>query len=585
MSTLSPEKKRLADGSSDLPSDADQLVLTSPPKKPSKVPDGVLKHEVIDLRDDDSDEEKPRTGVARNPLVQGAPYGRKIVEVPDPHPWEEDVKPPSAEDAFVLRTFREVSQSFAIIVHDVEYQQKAEALKFFQQYNEDRSHLLDGQEPRLVAIADALMAAATANEFRNQNEFLLGRESLQNSNCFLVELESSRRLMQRDAEVAVRDEVQASLDECQDQANRSVRIRQERVEALERQHPDDVRAPQAQTAQEQQSLLAKYTKREVLRAAENDELVKKKGLELKALRQEVMCYESLLKKAKSAKLEWRKLAEEIEQACPNCVRLEQDILVLQGQSVSEAEAYRQREVESSKSECHGLTKALAESQDVAKELEMELDVLSEATPSGSDLKAIWQIQEAKAQLSSAQAALEVERAALAEFVRTNRLEKGVLEAPKKLIREQEAKGEAGRRSQELSLAELRSELEKTQARQEVEKAGVERTPGLHQPSQPFPDKADSGPLIGSVRSAHDSPVGLLRDSRWALTPLPASPKKSSRIMYLAVRDGTEDTHDTLVYGVKIPTPPVSFAPPPRSNLAGVYELRGYPTPASQGHHG
>ncbi|RHY23415.1 hypothetical protein DYB32_009209 [Aphanomyces invadans] len=435
MSTLSPEKKRLADGSSDLPSDADQLVLTSPPKKPSKVPDGVLKHEVIDLRDDDSDEEKPRTG--------------------------------------------------------------AEALKFFQQYNEDRSHLLDGQETRLVAIADALMAAATANEFRNQNEFLLGRESLQNSNCFLVELESSRRLMQRDAEVAVRDEVQASLDECQvrwkkwfleyqasqegafqlktasalQAKDREIAAIQRtvRVEALERQHPDDVRAPQAQTAQEQQSLLAKYTKREVLRAAENDELVKKKGLELKALRQEVMCYESLLKKAKSAKLEWRKLAEEIEQACPNCVRLEQDILVLQGQSVSEAEAYRQREVESSKRECHGLTKALAESQDVVKELEMELDVLSEATPSGSDLEAIWQIQEAKAQLSSAQAALEVERAALAEFVRTNRLEKGVLEASKKLIREQEAKGEAGRRSQELSLAELRSELEKTQARQEVER--------------------------------------------------------------------------------------------------------------------
>ncbi|ETV90455.1 hypothetical protein H310_14778 [Aphanomyces invadans] len=161
MSTLSPVKKRPADGSPDVSPDADQLVLSSPPKKPSKIPDSVkLKHEVIDLTGDDSDEEKPRTGVARNlsgsfkvgepaPLVQGAPYGRKIVEVPDPHPWEEDVKPPPAEDAFVLRTAREVSQRFAIIVHDVEYQQKAEALKFFQQVNEDRSRLLVLKNPVL----------------------------------------------------------------------------------------------------------------------------------------------------------------------------------------------------------------------------------------------------------------------------------------------------------------------------------------------------------------------------------------------------------------------------------------------------
>ncbi|RHY22061.1 hypothetical protein DYB32_009630 [Aphanomyces invadans] len=187
MSTLSPEKKRLADGSPDVSLDADQFVLGSPPKKPSKDLDGVkLKHEVIDLTGEDSDEEKPQTG--------------------------EDVKPPPAEDAFVMRTAREVSQSFAIIVHDVEYQQKAEALKFFQQYNEDRE--------RMLAV--------------------------------------------------------------QDEANRSAGIRQERVEALERQHRDDVCALQAQTAQEQQSLLAEYSKREVLRAAENAELVKKKDLELKA---------------------------------------------------------------------------------------------------------------------------------------------------------------------------------------------------------------------------------------------------------------------------------------------------------------
>ncbi|ETV95905.1 hypothetical protein H310_10570 [Aphanomyces invadans] len=67
MSTLSPEKKRLADSSPDVSPDADQLVLSSPPKKSSKIPDGVkLKHEVIDLTGDDSDEEKPRAGVARN---------------------------------------------------------------------------------------------------------------------------------------------------------------------------------------------------------------------------------------------------------------------------------------------------------------------------------------------------------------------------------------------------------------------------------------------------------------------------------------------------------------------------------------
>ncbi|RHY25145.1 hypothetical protein DYB32_008499, partial [Aphanomyces invadans] len=162
MSTLSPMKKRPADGSPDVSPDADQLVLSSPPKKPSKIPDSVkLKHEVIDLTGGDSDEEKPRTGVARNlsgsfkvgepaPLVQGALYGRKIVEVPDPHPWEEDVKPPPAEDAFVLRTAREVSQRFAIIVHDVEYQQKAEALKFFQQVNEDRSKALSYTARRLT---------------------------------------------------------------------------------------------------------------------------------------------------------------------------------------------------------------------------------------------------------------------------------------------------------------------------------------------------------------------------------------------------------------------------------------------------
>ncbi|ETV95904.1 hypothetical protein H310_10569 [Aphanomyces invadans] len=93
--------------------------------------------------------------------------------------------------------------------------------------------------------------------------------------------------------------------------------------------------------------------------------------------------------------------------------------------------------------------------------------MSEASPSGSDLAAIRGIQEAKAKLSSAQAALEVEleRASLAESVRTHRLEKGVMEASKKLFREQEAKDEDGRRSQKLALAELRNELEKAQARQ------------------------------------------------------------------------------------------------------------------------
>ncbi|ETW07097.1 hypothetical protein H310_03167 [Aphanomyces invadans] len=84
----------------------------------------------------------------------------------------------------------------------------------------------------------------------------------------------------------------------QDEANRSAGIRQERVEALERQHRDDVCALQAQTAQEQQSLLEEYSKRQVLRAAENAELVKKKDYELKALCQEVMRYESQLEKAK-----------------------------------------------------------------------------------------------------------------------------------------------------------------------------------------------------------------------------------------------------------------------------------------------
>ncbi|RHY23361.1 hypothetical protein DYB32_009221, partial [Aphanomyces invadans] len=86
-------------------------------------------------------------------------------------------------------------------------------------------------------------------------------------------------------------------------------------------------------------------------------------------------------------------------------------------------------------------------------------------PSGSDMA---EIQEAKAQLSSAQVTLEVERMALAESVRTLRLDKGVLEASKKLFREQEAKGDTDRRSQLQALVELRSELEKTQARQGAE---------------------------------------------------------------------------------------------------------------------
>ncbi|ETW07096.1 hypothetical protein H310_03166 [Aphanomyces invadans] len=143
----------------------------------------------------------------------------------------------------------------------------------------------------------------------------------------------------------------------------------------------------------------------------------------------------------------------------------------------EAEAYRQREVKSLKSECHGLTKALAESQDVVKELEMELDVMYGSftvreRPGGDP-----GVPRSESQLSSAQAALE----------------------------------------------------------------GSHPVPSVAQEVVPHHVPGSTG---------------------WSRGPL-----------------------DTLVYGVEIPTPPVPFSPPPRSNLAEVSQLRGYPTPASQGHQG
>ncbi|RHY13805.1 hypothetical protein DYB32_010894, partial [Aphanomyces invadans] len=225
MSTLSPEKKRLADGSPNVSPDVDPIALRSPLKKPTTESDGVKPaREVIDLTDDDFEDETSGTRVVRNlaesfetrelaPLVQGALYDRKIEEIRDQRPWEEDVKPLPVEDAIVLRTAGEVSRKFAIIVHDVELQQKAEALRFFQLYNEDRSRLLGAQESRMVAVADALLTAVTVNESRRQDEFLAARESLQSS--YLLELESYRCTLQRDAEIAVRDEVQSRMDECQ----------------------------------------------------------------------------------------------------------------------------------------------------------------------------------------------------------------------------------------------------------------------------------------------------------------------------------------------------------------------------------
>ncbi|RHY22684.1 hypothetical protein DYB32_009426 [Aphanomyces invadans] len=550
MSTLPPEKKRPADGSPNVSPDADQLALRSPPKKPTAKSEGVkLAREVIDLTGYDLEDETSGTGVVRNlaesfeirelgPLVQGAPYDRKIEEIRDQRPWEEDVKPLPVEGAIVLRTAGEVSQKFATIVHDVELQQKAEALRFLQRYNEDQLRLLDAQECRMVAVADALLTAVTENASRRQNEFLAARESLQNR--YLLELESYRCAMQRDAEIEVRDEVQSRMDECQgrwdkwfrerrtvklrryngtvvlavqDDAYRSACIRQERVEVLERQHRDDVQALQAQTSQEQQSLLTEYSKREVLRAAENTELVKKKDLELKALRQEVMRHESQLEKAKSTTLEWRKLAEERDRSA----RLHDEAQNLTAQlerstaARAEAESSRQREVESLKIECHGLTKALAESQDVVRELEMELDSLSEAAPSGNDLA---EIQDAKAQLSSAQVALEVERVALAKSVRTLRLDKGVLEASKKLFREQEAKGETDRRSQEQALVELRSELEKTQARQRAERRELEELRARTNRTSPLmtypsldPKLAQYGITLATPPVSFATPVG------------------------------------------------------------------------------
>ncbi|ETW00298.1 hypothetical protein H310_07671 [Aphanomyces invadans] len=636
MSTLPPEKKRPADGSPNVSPDADQLALRSPPKKPTAKSEGVkLAREVIDLTGYDLEDETSGTGVVRNlaesfeirelgPLVQGAPYDRKIEEIRDQRPWEEDVKPLPVEGAIVLRTAGEVSQKFATIVHDVELQQKAEALRFLQRYNEDQLRLLDAQESRMVAVADALLTAVTVNESRRQDEFLAARESLQNR--YLLELESYRCAMQRDAEIEVRDEVQSRMDECQgrwdkwfreyqesqegtvklrryngtvvlavqDDAYRSACIRQERVEVLERQHRDDVQALQAQTSQEQQSLLTEYSKREVLRAAENTELVKKKDLELKALRQEVMRHESQLEKAKSTTLEWRKLAEERDRVCPNCVWLEQDVLNLTAQlerstaARAEAESSRQREVESLKIECHGLTKALAESQDVVRELEMELDSLSEAAPSGNDLA---EIQDAKAQLSSAQVALEVERVALAKSVRTLRLDKGVLEASKKLFREQEAKGETDRRSQEQALVELRSELEKTQARQRAERRELEELRARTNRTSPLmtypsldPKLAQYGITLATPPVSFATPVGTpIYDTNPAFSSVGMS-KCSHPVISVPKDDGptpapghkrlNRDLHDTVVYGAEIPAPPVPFSPPLRSNPAeDVWEAR------------